>query len=87
MRLGSRFILAKLLSCLVWVAAGEVKRWLKLRFIRRRPNILYIATNDYIYKSRDEGQDLAKHVRRHDPFPGNCPGHRSPISREYCSRD
>jgi photosystem II stability/assembly factor-like uncharacterized protein len=56
MRVGSRLIWLSVLSCFVLGGCGRSEAVVEIALHPTKANILYIATNDYIYKSRDEGR-------------------------------
>jgi photosystem II stability/assembly factor-like uncharacterized protein len=56
MRVGSRLFWLSVFSCFVLGGCGRSEAVVEIALHPTKANILYIATNDYIYKSRDEGR-------------------------------
>lgn len=56
MIVGSRLCWLGLIACVVLGGCGKSEAVVEIALHPTKPNILYIATNDYIYKSRDEGR-------------------------------
>lgn len=56
MRVGLRLFWLSVLSCCVLAGCGRSEAVVEIALHPTKANILYIATNDYIYKSRDEGR-------------------------------
>jgi len=56
MILGSRLFWLGVIACVVLGGCGKSEAVVEIALHPTKPHILYIATNDYIYKSRDEGR-------------------------------
>jgi hypothetical protein len=56
MIVGSRLFWLGVLACVVLSGCGRSEAVVEIALHPTKPNNLYIATNDYIYKSRNEGK-------------------------------
>lgn len=56
MIVGARLVWLGVIACLPLAGCGKSEAVVEIALHPTKPNILYIATNDYIYKSRDEGK-------------------------------
>ncbi len=56
MIVGARLVWVGVIACLVLGGCGKSEAVVEIALHPTKPHILYIATNDYIYKSRDEGK-------------------------------
>ncbi len=70
----SSCLLLLFLLCLSLVGCNRSDPIVVIQLHPKNPDIIYVATNDYIYKTRDGGQTWTNLSHGHEPFSRDFDG-------------